>query len=362
MSVRLMTTQRLSQALVLAALSLLWATSAKPEEQRCTALGANCVCSEPLNTTTFAGGPDFWNPADSTTKQCSVEAASIGGAIVRTSNTITSSADATALAALPPGHTVSRFVRADTDHTGTFFVGNGVPVSGSFVRLAARWYIWHTPTFDFKLEGSCENSKIAQFDNGALVDYTGAFHTYNYLSFSPAVDCCVTGPGANSGVPTSQMKGKWWRFEVVMSNRSGPNFDLHMFGKNVTDNGPELTLIDLSANKAVANLTPPSLMSTILSNNHRYSSSGSCRGWLGISHYMMAGWTTNAGQRIGAAAEIESPGSIVPPTGLQVSELVKELRARALAHVPRLPLALQASRKTMVTNASTGPLLLSPSR
>jgi hypothetical protein len=341
--------------------SLLLAAGVRAEEQRCADLGASCVCSEPLNTTTFAGGPDFWNPADSTTKQCSVESAVTGGAIVRTSNTITSSADATALAALPAGHAVSRFVRANNDHTGTFFVGNGVRVNSSLVRLAARWYIWHTPTFDFKGEGSCDNSKIAQFDNGALVDYTGGFHTYGYDSFSPSVDCCVSGPGPNAFIPTSQMKGKWWRFEIVMTNRSGPSFDFKMYGKNITDDGPELTILDLSSRSSVSNLTPPSLMSAILSNNHRYSPSGGCRGWIGISHYMMAGWTTNAGQRIGGAAEVETPGSIPPPTNLRLGRLADELRAivSAGAHRPRIGLDALAAAPTSVW---ARPRLMSPSR
>ena len=34
-----------------------------------------------------------------------------------------------------------------------------------------------------------------------------------------------------------------------MANRSGPNFDLKMYAKNVTDNGPELTIIDLATDK-----------------------------------------------------------------------------------------------------------------
>lgn len=328
---QLMITQRLTQAIVLAALSLLWTTNAQAEEQRCNALDTNCICSEPLNTTTFAGGPDFWNPSDSTSKQCSVEAASIGGAIVRTSATITSSTDATAMAALPSGHTMSRFVRADNNHQGTFYVGNGVSVSASFVRLAARWYIWHTPTFDFSQEGSCNNSKIAEFNNDSRVDYTAGgtgFHTYNYLAFSPAVDCCVTGPGPDHGVASSQMKGKWWRFEAVLTQRAGPNYGMKFYGKNITDNGPELTILDLSTNGSVDNLTPPSLMSQILSNNHRWSAAGGCQGWLGISHYMMAGWTTNAGQRIGAATEMEGGGSDTTPpaapTNLTVSKLIEE--------------------------------------
>jgi hypothetical protein len=351
------TTHVLVLAVAFAIFLDLWASHARAEEQRCAELGASCVCSEPMNTTTFAGGPDFWNPADSTTKQCSVEAASTGGAIVRTSKTITSSADATALSRLPSGHSVSRFVRAEDNHLGTFSVGNGTPVTSSLVRLAARWYIWHTPTFDFKLEGSCDNSKITVHEHAVVIDYTGGFHTYGYQNFKPSSDCCVSGPGPHSGLPTSEMKGKWWRFEVILTNRSGPNFDMKMYAKNVTDNGPELTLIDLASNSQTNRMTPPSLMSAIVSNNHRYSASGQCRGWIGISHYMMAGWTTNAGQRIGAAREIESGGgggTIPPPTNLKVSELFEELRSSKVTSGPRLPPSLRSERTTLARSGWTG--------
>ena len=130
------------------------------------------------------------------------------------------------------------------------------------------------------------------------------------------------------------------------TNRSGPNFDLKMYAKNATDNGPELTIIDLATDNRVNKLTPPALMSTILSNNHRFSGSGTCRGWIGISHYMMAGWTTSAGQRIGPAREVESGGggSIPPPTNLRVSELFEELRSSRQPAVPQLPSALRSER------------------
>ena len=100
------------------------------------------------------------------------------------------------------------------------------------------------------------------------------------------------------------------------TNRSGPGFRLQSFMKNVTDNAAELPVFDNAIDSRVNNLTPPKLMSTILSNNHRVSFGGSCRGWIGLSHYMMAGWTTNSGQRIGAASEIEGgggPQDTVPP-------------------------------------------------
>ena len=283
-------------------------------EARCNELGANCICSEPFNTTAFTGGPDFWNPSDTTTKECSVEAAVTGGAIVRTSNTIVGSNDATAMAALPPGHTNRFFVRADDNHEGTYFAGNGIAVSPSFVRLAARFYIYHSPTFDYEGEGSCRNSKQVELDGDSRIDYnTGAgFHTYNYLQFSPAIDCCVSGPAVNQPA-VSGFKGKWVRHEIVLTNRSGSGYRLQSFMKNVSTNGPEVAVIDTSRDSRVSNVRPPMLMSRILSNNHRWSNGATCRGWIGLSHYMMAGWTTDSGQRIGAAPEIETGGGGATP-------------------------------------------------
>jgi hypothetical protein len=281
------------------------------EEQRCGQLGGSCICSEPFNTATYADGPDFWNPADSSTKECSAEAGVRGGAVVRTSRTVVGSNDATALSRLPSGHRVTRFLTANNNHEGTFIAGNGAPVSSSMVRLAARWYVYHSPNFAFKTSASspCQNTKFASLDGGSLIDYTDGFHTYNFLQFSPAVDCCVNGPGPNADISPGQMQGKWWRFEVVLTNRSGPRFRMVMYGKNITDNSPEVTILDLSTNSSVANLRPPELMSTLTSNNHRWSpSGGGCAGWRGISHYLMAGWTSDAGQRIGAASEIETGG------------------------------------------------------
>lgn len=302
-------------ACVCAVLLIAGAAPAYAAEARCNELGSSCICSEPFNTSSYVGGPDFFNPADSTTKECTVETGHTGGAVVRTSATINGSNDATALSKLPAGNTVTRFLTANQNHEGTFFAGNGVPVSSSFARIAARFYVYHTPDFAFRTSAtsSCQNTKIMEFDANSRIDYTAGFHTYNYLDFSPAVDCCVTGPGSSPGISASQMQGKWWRWEAVMTKRSGPGYRLMFYGKNITDNTPEVTIIDTSMNGSTANLTPPMLMSKMLSNNHRWSPSGTgCIGERGISHYMMAGWTTDAGQRIGAAVEVEGGGSGAP--------------------------------------------------
>ena len=312
--VKFMRANRLGLSLLLVFVVGLLATQtgqALAAEQRCGELGAACICSEPFNTASFVGGPDFWNPADSTTKECTADPAVPNAAVIRTSPTIVGSNDGTALSRLPGGHHVSRFLTANNNHEGTFFAGNGVPVSSSFARLAARWYVYHSPNFAFKTDTSspCQNTKIMEFDGDSRIDYTAGFHTYNYLRFSPSVDCCVTGPGPNTGIPPSQMQGKWWRWEAVLTNRSGLGYRMMMYGKNVTDNSGEITIIDSAMNGSIANLRPPMLMSKMLTNNHRFSpSGGGCAGFRGISHYMMAGWTSDSGQRIGGASEIEGGG------------------------------------------------------
>ena len=45
-------------------------------------------------------------------------------------------------------------------------------------------------------------------------------------------------------------------------------------------------------------------------NNYRQ---GTCGGWLGFSYYMMAGWDTDTGQRIGPAVEIEGGADTTAP-------------------------------------------------
>ena len=68
---------------------------------------------------------------------------------------------------LSPATGVTRFLTANNNHEGTFAAGNGVPPSAaSFVRLAARWYVYHSPNFAFKTDSAspCQNTKIMEFD------------------------------------------------------------------------------------------------------------------------------------------------------------------------------------------------------
>jgi hypothetical protein len=138
---------------------------------------------------------------------------------------------------------------------------------------------------------------------------------YNFLTWTPAQDCCNWGPGPDNLV-SSDWRGKWWRVEVVFINRTGgnPGFVAKVYMRNITDNLPELLVIDTSWPGTQLNpsstRTPPNPMNQMWMNHYRQ---GVCTGWLGFSHYMLAGWDTDAGQRIGPAIEVEGSSDRTPP-------------------------------------------------
>jgi hypothetical protein len=291
------------------------------EEARCAALGGNCVCSEPFNTTSLVATQQYWkDPADSLVKECSTTG--IEGAALE-SNTISkivSRNDASMMSALPAAGraAIQSVVGGTNNHLGIFFAGHTHKSSTYTKRLAARFYIYHSPDFQFAQEGVCTNSKLMQFTgpNSLLDKSFGSVHMYNFTNFSPAQDCCFNGPGPDqSAISKASWRGKWWRVEAVYTNRAGPGWRMQVFFKNVTDNGPELTVVDTSASGTQLNnvsRTPPQRQDAMLMNNYRETG---CNGWLAFSHYMMAGWDTDSGQRIGSALEIEGVSGATGSSG-----------------------------------------------
>jgi len=304
-------------------LLLAFALPALANEERCTELGSDCVCSEPLNMTSFTNpATNYYDPSDTSTGECELDG--VAGAAAYHAGTVTASNNATILAALPSGHTVSRVLAGSDGHTGIFNLGRNGSISNTKARIAVRWYQYVSSDFEWGYENSCENAKLTEHDsNSRLTWQTDSaaetnlyFHTYNYLSadgWSPGADCCTSGPssGGQHTQAKSSFRGKWWRFEVVMTNREGPDFRVQLYGKNVTDDGSEIELIDLWQNGVVDNLTPPGLMSQIQLNGYRQ---GSCDGFFAWSHILYASWDTDSGQRIGAASEVEGGGGEPPPT------------------------------------------------
>jgi hypothetical protein len=255
-----------------------------------------------------------------------------GAAVVRNEPfDLIASPNAAALSRLPAGHRVTRFLSGPQNHRGIWFTGHQMPDAVTFAkRIAFRYYIYHSPDYSFgnPTDGfyGC-NAKLHQFSAGLLTDFTfGYLHNYNFTTWNPPQNCCLSGPGpdnANTSIP--DWLNRWWRIEVVMVNRNAANTGQHwrqqIYLKNVTDGLPEKLVIDTDAAGTELNPVnpriPPEVMTKLLINLYRgENTANQCFGFKGISHYMVAGWDTDAGQRIGASSEIEGAGASadkVPP-------------------------------------------------
>lgn len=305
------------------------------QEARCVELGAACLSAEALNGG-LAWNGDYFNPTDSTSKQATFGS----GAGFARGRSVAMSTDSTALSRLPAGHRVQTFLASAPLQGGTIWIGDDdLP---SRARYAVRWYEYRSPDFSYfgsKLfaannTGGAGAGQFAAGDRVQLYGLNG--HTYSGGTMG---DCCLTGPPVGvSGYQSSlSLQGKWWRFEMVLENPAGPGIRYRLYAKNVTDNRAEVAVIDTGvrcpsctpnpAGLGESDLRPPSgLVNDLLINGYRESEGGEpLSGWRGWSHVLYAGWNSNAGQRIGAAQEIEgstggedpAPGPN-PPTNLSV--------------------------------------------
>ena len=354
---RLSNQQRLSiVAVVFIALALGMPSGgyAASPEQRCNALGGACLCSEPLEMTdyTVLGGGFHYNPNDSTTKQCSGES-NDNGVIQRNGSAPMVGNDPLVLAAMPAGRTVQRYMRGADGHTGIYQFDHNLASGDPRARVAVRWYVYLSPNYEFADKGNpaaCQNSmkwfsvwhsagNSTQWDtaNGAnSVPLIYAWTTSGGPAWTPSLDCCNFGPGwANQASidPLAQFTvvGHWYRYEVILRNQTGaPGAILQAFRKDVTANTPEVKIIDTTVacagcgttqdwsggSGATTALTPPggSPLTAIEVNLFRNAgTNGSCAGYRAYSYILVAAWGTDAGQRIGAAAEIEG-GAVTSPS------------------------------------------------
>lgn len=316
----------------LLAILLGFATDSYAVEQRCNELGANCVCSEPLNTNSYSYSSPALNPADSTTKQCNMEGFA-GAAVTRNANDLFGSNDSAVRALLPAGNQVNYFLRGPDGHTGVYWLGANL--GSPFVKRAAiRLYVFYSSNFEFAYMNACQNHK--GFETNHMIttmagtDGTGAgggsWSAYGWTQgWNHSVDCCYAGPSTSSNFgPTplaSTHRGKWYRYELVVTNRSGGSsgngFRAEVYVKNVTDGTAEQKVLDTSGTNysgvnswgGWTDLTPPSRQDQLAFAAYRQNV---CAGYYGFSHMMVAGWDTDSGQRIGAATEIEQ-SAVTPP-------------------------------------------------
>ncbi len=303
-------------------------------EIRCGQLGANCICSEPMNTATWVdgGAGNTWNPADTTgsDKECSFEQGSCPlsttGGLKATA--VSSGEDITAL---PLAHTLTYVLRLDTTESSWF--GHKCATGTPTALRAIRFYKYWSAAYNAQSNSgdSCNGNKLAQFGpsfaQGPVFTTEGprwSLYNINVIyNWNQDADCC-NGPGPgnyDAGPLLSGLIGNWWRVEILMHNATttgaGTTFDMYL--KNVTANGPELHVLDTSQTMSgvgnnwttslATGLHPTVDINAMLLDMFRHTNGSTpCAGFASYSHYLFAAWDTDAGQRIGAAVEVEGSG------------------------------------------------------
>jgi hypothetical protein len=297
-------------------------------EQRCNDLSDNCVCSEPLNTNSYTQVTSgYWAANDTSSKKCSIEG--VAGAVVTDGSGFKYQAVSSgeAITRLPATHRNTWVLRTN-DGGGGQFVGTKFPSSSPSARIAMRVYRYWSSNYSWTGQGGCLNSsKILQFGAPApILDGPSANHqlygwTPSTWNIPSGTDCCWFGPGPTNVQGTynpSNFNGKWWRFEMIVRNAlptGGPTI-IEIYRKNVTDNLPEEKVIDTSMVTAQPVGTNwSSALATSLKPKQRVDNlwvdwfrNGSCTGFAALTHVLAAAWSTDAGQRIGGAVEIEGGG------------------------------------------------------
>lgn len=320
-------------AVVFAVLLGVSATDARAAEARCNALGTNCICSEPLNTNSMGRSGAYYNPGDSTTKECRGE---IGTAQSFYFNgTMTAAGSGTApITALPSGNTVSYAWSAPEGHIGTigpwhFFPG-GTPPNRN---VSARFYTYLSPNFSWNNEyADCGRGKFWYFGTAASpnmlwhqsVGTGNGWGIANFINTTANVDCCNTGPMA-SPAPSftgASFKGRWTRHEIVFQNANQPSgLVIRVYKQTLGVDSQNVLVIDTSRDSRLNGMQlDGGLLGAIKATMY---GERSCSGYTAFSHFMVAGWDGEyAGQLIGPAAEIES-GAVdtvapAPPTNVGV--------------------------------------------
>jgi hypothetical protein len=342
-------------------------------EQKCTDWGDECVMSEPFQSTSytrtdFGSNYALFTGDQSGSKIGFLNHPASGTASIAAHDTLSNTfagnytivEDSSILNLLPNRDpaTVARFLRADTwgdpgsQHGAHRFGYCSIPLGTTVKRIAMRWYTYVTPAFDFTWENSCTNYKIAHISgtewggNGPLLTLWSGSSDNKFYSFTPAYGWYYNGLGSFDGFGDVQprpgaatnpadQKGTWTRHELVArrprvadSRDGGLGFDFSYFVKNITDGSPdeftdEIEDFRFSSGCAgclsggsdfvwsAANVYPAT--EDVNSLHTEVFREGSCQGKVGWLYAMVAKWDTDAGQRIGAAYEVEggSGGSLL---------------------------------------------------
>ena len=272
-------------------------TMAHAQEARCTELGANCVCSETFESTSYSAlgsGGDQWawvgdamgsKPCETTDGASSIRAyfgnstSGVFSSSLATGcpsgvscgqNSVNAS---TAFAALPSGHSVARFLRAGGDNFGTgvastYAAGDPSVSLGSAKRVSIRWYQYYSSDYENADKVFCNNNKFSiispsggdSFPEIVFEWYPSGTneptHEYGWINgngwswsgastwdgFASNAKAPRPLGGTSTPVLSDSIQGKWIRFEIIIrrprtadSNTAGLGLDFELWITNVTD-------------------------------------------------------------------------------------------------------------------------------
>lgn len=307
-------------------------------EQRCIDLGANCIASEPLNTGTYTYINPWCNAGDTSggDKQMRIDSSGAAGQFIENSSGADMSdwsfpTSGVMFAAMPNmSPSVTRFLQGSPEPSDVNFLGHQFGAGDPTARRSMRWYQYFSSTWEDSNgsnPGCLNGGKIFELgpsSNPVVFTSNGNHQMYGWAvsgwNISP-FDCCTTGPGSAAfSMSEGTVRGKWWRFEVVVRNAlsTGSVTKIELWRTNVTDGGATIKVLDTAdftvgsgtggdnwSNTQATTLKPSARLDQFNVVGWR---NGTCAGYVGYSHLMAAAWSTDAGQMIGAASELEGGG------------------------------------------------------
>lgn len=280
-----------------------------------------------------------WNPSDTTASDKECNTSGQAGAFIEIDNfpdVFTTTNQGPALAALPQGHTNTHVLRL-MDGKGGMFAGVKFNRGEPTARRGFRYYKYYSTDYSFTADVPlCNSSKWGQMGwNGAGTGGPMMTEDWSFYDIEQVTQwnqntggcCSAPGPGHDGlGPALSEVKGKWIRFEFYMNNTetTGTPTTFEAYLKNITDNTPEVRLVDSSVPANYPNgahwtaslagaLHPTQPITDMSINMFRANNGQACQGYAAFSYFMAAAWSSNQGQRILGAHEIE--GGSAPPPG-----------------------------------------------
>jgi len=191
----------------LALLLTSWASAAIAAESRCTELGVNCTCSEPLNTQSWtSGGGGFVNPGDSTTLQCG------GGSPWYPDSKLVVVPET----GMPAGNQVNYVWRYNYGSGMAVFLGNKQP-KPTTKRMCTRYYLRLSSNY---FDNGCDGGKYIDFQPGKPTyqlqlgsgGYVGPFNLAQWWPPTGATNAPRSGT-----LQTTDCAGQWCRMEECIS-------------------------------------------------------------------------------------------------------------------------------------------------